>query len=399
MRAEQTTGRTAAMGLVLGVLLLGSAPAVWAQCNSDLTLVLSNNIGLIVGEVETVTLIVDNQSPQLAQEFETVFYRPNCEMVDASKDPDDPLSCDPLEDGFGGVQRPFNVTASSLRPETTCPGVVLTDFAVGGIPGPASIEFTFPSQPGGVLTLGPQSSCQIVFQLEVANFPEDFPADFIVRQIAGQAGSCVDSPLGSQSKDTAGTTFGLPFCGASVDKQVSCDGGLTWHDVDPNLGDEIPDGVAEGCIGWDDPNSPPEVRVRYFARNLSTNNFESGNDLTSCSLSDSNPAVLGAPIDIGTLVSGVDFSFETELLECNAALELNEPNTATLDCICPADVGQNIPIQRTDEADIECQAPALEVSKECTAELDPDTGDFIYTVTATNPANPSGATLNNCVLT
>ena len=392
----------AGLGRALGlaVLVLGlsvaATPAAVAQCNSDLTLSLSNNIGLVVGSVETVTLTVENESPALSQEFDTVFYRPNCQAVDATKAPDDPLACAPLDDGLFGNLRPFDIDpATAIMAGTTCSGVVVTEFSEAPAEGPARLEFSFPEEPGGVLTLPPSSSCNIVFQLSVAEFPDGFPpfgSDNVVFQIAGETGSCVDSPLGSQAKDTAATTFGQSSCGAEVDKQVSCDGGQTWNDIDPNLSDGSSDGVAAGCTGWDDPNSPLEVKVRYFARNNSFNN-PNGNDLLSCVLSDSNPAVLSTPIAIGGIQVGVDYSFETDLIECNAELAANEPNTATLDCICPADVGLNVPIQATDQADITCETPSLEVSKECSADRDPQTGDFVYTVTATNTGT---ASLANC---
>ena len=79
--------------------------------------------------------------------------------------------------------------------------------------------------------------------------------------------------------------------------------------------------------------------------------------------------------------------------ECSEALDLAEPNTATLVCDCYEPGGEER--SSSDQADITCEAPDLQVTKVCD-EQDLATGVNAITVTLTNPANPRGATLANC---
>ncbi|MCP4203253.1 MAG: hypothetical protein GY769_15120, partial [bacterium] len=173
-----------------------------------------------------------------------------------------------------------------------------------------------------------------------------------------------------------------------VDKQVSCDAGLTWNDVG------FADGVIEGCIGWSrvgvwsGVGVADEIKFRYRARNTG------GGALTSCVLTDSNGVVIALPTPVGDLAVGEERDiFMTSVLECNDQLLLGEPNTATL--VCTGGTGQ---VSDDDTATVEaCQEPALDVTKVCSADQDPQV-NFVYTVIATNPANANGATLDNCVL-
>ncbi len=390
------------VGLALALVTLAGAPAVHAQaCNSDLTAIF-NGIGLnLTSPPAQVQIAIDNDSV-FDQFFPAVYFRPNCLSVDSTKPASDDASC-ALDNGLGGFARPFALDELSVTHD--CPGVT-DDFDLVLDPeGLRTIEFF----PNGVI-LPPLSSCTISFDLLIDNFPDGFippdQGDTTVLQIAGQEGECLNEGepgtsgnLKSSSVDTGGTSFAQQTCGAAVDKQVSCDGGATWHDV---AGVDDADGLqAAGCTGWGG-SSPPEVKVRYVATNLSANNNTSGNALENCTLVDSNGLVPGAP-PIGTLGDGFDgfIGFGaggTAALQCSDEFAQMEPNTATLVCECPADSGgPQVQVTVTDQAEIECQEPAIQVVKSC--EVDPEFGGpYEYFVSVANPVNPSGASLQNCVI-
>ncbi len=390
------------MGLAVVWVFLASAPVAHAQaCNSDLTAIF-NGVGLnLTSPPAQVQIIIDNDSV-FDQFFPTVYFRPNCLSVDSARPASDDASC-VLDNGLGGFARPFALDELSVSHD--CPGVT-DDFDLALDPeGLRTIEFF----PNGVI-LPPLSSCTISFDLLIDNFPDGFippdQGDTTVLQTAGHESECLNEGepgtsgnLKSSSVDSGGTAFAQQTCGAAVDKQVSCDGGATWHDV---AGVDDADGLqAAGCTGWGG-SSPPEVKVRYVATNLSANNNTSGNALENCTLVDSNGLVPGAP-PIGTLGDGFDgfIGFGaggTAALQCSDEFAQMEPNTATLVCECPADSGgPQVQVTVTDQAEIECQEPAIQVIKSC--EVDPEFGGpYEYFVSVVNPVNPSGASLQNCVI-
>ena len=143
----------------------------------------------------------------------------------------------------------------------------------------------------------------------------------------------------------------------TVDKQISCDGGLTFVDVGYN------DSLAESCTGWNtvdpnDPNDPGrEIVFRYRVR--------TGAAMSQCVLVDWNPAIPPAP-PIGNLPSKFDDFIYTTPLPPNALtcdeVEPGEPDTATLTCVS-GDSGRTVTDE--DSADLECQDASVEVAKEC----------------------------------
>lgn len=187
--------------------------------------------------------------------------------------------------------------------------------------------------------------------------------------------------------DTAEATCELIDCAVEVDKQISCDGGLTFVDV---LESDDPDGTAvESCVGWSafDGNEAEPVTVRYVARNA-------GSVALSCTLTDTNDLVLA---EAQNFELAVDETFELvdDDQVCSADLAAPEPNTAQVQCVC-AGFENEEPVQAQDTASFECQEPGLAVTKLCEPQVDDVNA---VTIDVTNPDNADGAVLNNCVVT
>src|SRR5207244_7016075 len=78
------------------------------------------------------------------------------------------------------------------------------------------------------------------------------------------------------------TSLFATSCFAAVDKEVSCDGGVTFHDVGLVTGDE--DGHGDVCLSWNahDTVAAESVKVRYRVAELG------GADLQSCTVTEGN---------------------------------------------------------------------------------------------------------------
>src|SRR5213080_4561857 len=197
-------------------------------------------------------------------------------------------------------------------------------------------------------------------------------------------------------------------CVAKVDKQVSCDGGLTFHDV--GLVSAHDDGHADLCLGWnaftvDGTAAAAEaIQVRYVVGNAGTA------DLLNCSIGEGNPGFPGtvsvgslagacvADVDCGnaqaTCVNGACvFTSGVNSAACSATLAAAEPDTATVTCDCTPTPGE---VQATafDEANFQCQTPGLTVTKECALRDTNSNSAVAITVTNTGTAD-----LANCVVT
>src|SRR5213076_993936 len=197
-------------------------------------------------------------------------------------------------------------------------------------------------------------------------------------------------------------------CVAKVDKQVSCDGGLIFHDVGLVSADD--DGHTDLCLGWnaftvDGTAVPAEaIQVRYVVGNAGTA------DLLNCSIGEGNPGFPGtvsvgsltgvclADVDCGnaqaTCINGACvFTSGVNSAACSATLAAAEPDTATVTCDCTPTPGE---VQATafDEANFQCQTPGLTVAKECA--LRDANGNSAVTITVTNTGT---AELANCVVT
>src|SRR5213080_648860 len=197
-------------------------------------------------------------------------------------------------------------------------------------------------------------------------------------------------------------------CVAKVDKQVSCDGGLTFHDVGLVSADD--DGHADLCLGWnaftvDGTAVPAEsIQVRYVVANAGRA------DLTSCTVAENNggfPTTVTVGPLAGACVADVDcgnaqatcvngacvFTSGANSAACSATLSAAEPDKATVTCDCTPTPGE---VQATafDEASFQCQTPGLTVTKECA--LRDTNGNSAVAITVTNTGT---ADLANCVVT
>src|SRR5205814_70417 len=183
-------------------------------------------------------------------------------------------------------------------------------------------------------------------------------------------------------------------CVAKVDKQVSCDGGLTFHDVGLVSADD--DGHTDLCLGWnaftvDGTAAAAEaIQVRYVVGNAGTA------DLLNCSIGEGNPGFPGtvgvgslagvcvADVDCGnaqaTCVNGACvITSGANQADCSATLSAAEPDQATVTCDCTPTLGE---VQATafDQAKFQCLTPGLAVTKECKTQAADGTNEVDLTL-------------------
>jgi len=144
-------------------------------------------------------------------------------------------------------------------------------------------------------------------------------------------------------------------CDVQVDKQISCDGGLTWADA--LLPDGTPQYAPDGTNGCSTLGSDP-VLVRYFVRDNGTA------DLSECVLNESN-ALIGGQVVIGSLLPGVDVPIPRNPSTCSA-IQPGEPDTATVSCSICNGVTLPTPVTDEDSATVQCLAAELKTDKQVT---------------------------------
>ena len=147
------------------------------------------------------------------------------------------------------------------------------------------------------------------------------------------AGTEQDIPGGTQGnaiQRTQSVTI-LP-CLVQVDKEISCDGGATFHDVG-EVSNQPANGVCqdttvEGCTATQGTN----IIVRYKTNNPNT--FQ----LFGCTVSDSNGGILGNPLDADNPQGGQEQTLPDQNAICSDTLTASEPDTATVNCFCTAEL-------------------------------------------------------------
>src|SRR5437870_4178292 len=209
------------------------------------------------------------------------------------------------------------------------------------------------------------------------------------------------------------TSLFATSCFAAVDKEVSCDGGATFHDVGLVTADE--DGHGDVCLSWNGHDTVPaeSVKVRYRVAELG------GADLQSCTVTEGNNGfpttvtvggVSGTACttdadcanvsSVGTVACEMDMGVCATLggfcnattrcgngpgggrdpagggcvaalavnsAMCTTALSAAEPDTATVNCQCITNATPpvGIPTSAFDEANFMCETPGLNVIKTC----------------------------------
>src|SRR5437867_8512259 len=166
----------------------------------------------------------------------------------------------------------------------TCPGA---DGTPSGATTVLGTGLSFPANNSGD-TIFPSVSCKIVVNPGVTSAT--------ARAQAGQntgnrtadlmKGILHDSAIDDPFVRINDLTVSVNTCVAKVDKQISCDGGLTFHDVGLVSADD--DGHTDLCLGWNaftigGTAMPAEsIQVRYVVANAGRA------DLTSCTVAENN---------------------------------------------------------------------------------------------------------------
>src|SRR5438552_224729 len=373
--SEATGGSSLARGFVLGLLLLavsgGQALAHRSpsNCNANrLTLSLDQNPAgnIVSGQTVTYTVGVFNPGPGTG------------------------IGCD--------------VTGTTVT--FTCPG---PDGSPSGQTTVLGTGLSFPADNSGDTIFAPVS-CKIVVNPGVTSAT--------ARAQAGQStgnrtadltkGVLHDSAIDDPFVRINDLSLTVNTCVAKVDKQISCDGGLTFHDVGLVSADD--DGHTDLCLGWNaftvdgTAVAAEAIQVRYAVGNAGTA------DLLNCSIGEGNPGFPGtvsvgslagacvADVDCGnaqaTCVNGACvFRSGASSAACSATLSAAEPDKATVTCDCTPTPGE---VQATafDEANFQCQTPGLTVTKDCA--LRDTNGNSAVTITVTNTGS---AALANCKVT
>src|SRR5213595_430063 len=372
---KTANGSSVARGFVLALLLLGVsggqalAHRSPSNCNANrLTLSLDQNPAgnIVSGQTVTYTVGVFNPGPGTG------------------------VGCD--------------VTGTTVT--FTCPGA---DGTPSGQTTVLGTGLSFPADNSGD-TVFPSVSCKVIVNPGVTSAT--------ARAQAGQStgnrtadlmkGVLHDSLIDDPFVRINDLTVGVQTCVAKVDKQVSCDGGLTFHDVGLVSADD--DGHTDLCLGWnaftvDGTAVPAEaIQVRYVVGNAGTA------DLLNCSIGEGNPGFPGtvsvgslpgacvADVDCGnaqaTCVNGACvFTSGANSAACSTTLSAAEPDKATVTCDCTLTPSE---VQATafDEANLQCQTPGLTVTKDCA--LRDTNGNSAVTITVTNTGS---AALANCKVT
>src|SRR5438874_2593999 len=372
---KTANGSSVARGFVLALLLLGVsggqalAHRSPSNCNANrLTLSLDQNPAgnIVSGQTVTYTVGVFNPGPGTG------------------------IGCD--------------VTGTTVT--LTCPGA---DGTPSGSTTVLGTGLSFPADNSGD-TIFPSVSCKVVVTPGVTSAT--------ARAQGGQntgnrtadltKGVLHDAAVDDPFVRINDLTVSVNTCVAKVDKQVSCDGGKTFHDVGLVSADE--DGHTDVCFGWNaftigGTSMPAEaIQVRYAVANAGTA------DLLTCSVTEGNagfPTTVSVGSLAGACVADVDcgnaqatcvngacvFTSGANQADCSATLSAAEPDKATVTCDCTPTPGE---VQATafDEAKFQCLTPGLAVTKACKVQAADGTSEVDVTLMNTGTAD-----LQNCVVT
>lgn len=285
------------------------------------------------------------------------------------------------------VQSPADCNANNLALEitrdkiNTVPGDIVTysvtyanPSTVGGNVGcdtiNNAIDFFCPGPGGGATELHPSSPVNVgdipagtgstlagAFSCVMPNFIGSVIAK------AEDTGGLLDNPEVSSSPFSFAKTItvNVRSCDVMIDKQLSCDGGLTW--VDENLVRDNEDGT-NGCSTA----NPNPVMARYFVKNSGTASLD------SCVFTESNPTFGAAQNPFGLPADGTLEFAASNTPACSAADDF-EPNTAAVNCAVCGGVNQAEGIRASDSATLSCLPVAAKTDRNVSCPVGTGTSD------------------------
>ena len=276
--------------------------------------------------------------------------------------------------------------ASSVTVKFTCPAA---DGTASGTTTVLGMGLSLPANHSGD-TVFPPVSC-------VVNLTPGVMSATAQAQ-AGQLGDLTQGRLHDSVNDDSFSrvsplTITVLTCTAQVDKEVSCDGGVTFHDVGFTTNDA--DDTTDFCASWNAHGTTPaeNITVRYVVSNTGEA------DLHNCTVKESNGAITGSAVTIGDVPgsnsTGTSPNNSTPVditNACSATLASGEPDQADLTCDCTTTPGE---ITRTafDRAKFLCLTPGLTVMKQCQPMVQGGTNNFTITL-----HNSGSADLANCTV-
>ncbi|MGA9725249.1 MAG: hypothetical protein WBQ86_22530 [Candidatus Binatus sp.] len=271
--------------------------------------------------------------------------------------------------------------------QTDCGVTWNADTSVAGV-----VTFT----PATTLTLSPGASCHISFDETINNPGVATPGTIFA--FDADDGNCQTAPP-SPGSAQGSISFNVATCGVAVDKQVSCDGGVTFHDVS-GVDDTDPGSLTLGCMGFNafGANPASQIEVRYQAKN--TGNTDA-TCLTSNSqgLSDSNTVLIPSATSVSIPTSDSTYMTIDTVgpTACSTGLAALEPDTATLSCECATGntAEPTILASAMDSATFTCASPQLNVMKTC----GPATASGNSAVVVSYETGTGAAPLDTCTLT
>ena len=216
---------------------------------------------------------------------------------------------------------------------TDC-GVTFTASHALGATAPNTVVFT----PDAPLNLAPNTGCTLSFNVSIEEDPAADGTPTIIETASRQEGQCDNGLDGSADGQVA---ISVETCAVSFDKQISCDDGVTFVDINQ------PDTI-EGCI-----SNGGQIVAKWIATNTGTAD-------ASCSISDDLISVPGGASNFD-LTDSTPVEFESTPSDCSP--QTAGVNTAELDCSCG---GGNIILPTiTDQAQHDCCAVTFDKQISC----------------------------------
>lgn len=328
-QADRRTGRGVGLLLAAGILLaLGAAGAAHAQTNCGALILPSPNLGQnppgdVLDPGEIVSINIDILNTCLIAGVDVPAQIRGITTITLACADAQPCTI-PLLGTFANVMcSPAPDVACAVDPNQNVVRLTYTG------PGAAKSLPAFPTfttlatitaqaQPGGQAATTPDGQLNV----DAVTLPGD-----------------VFTALASGSGSGSAPLFYPGACNLQMDRQVSCDGGVSFVDVRGT--DDLGNAFVRTCAAA----QSGTVVVRNVARNAGVA------DLASCQLVDGN-ALLGASQSLGNIGVGSGDLAVTKSALCKDVVG-GEPALATVTCQCNGVLGQ-FPISDQDTASFSC---------------------------------------------